>query len=256
MKILKYVIFTLMVFVHHIADGQSIRQQSSNINTWFMYFGDHKFSQKFGVHLEAQIRRTDGIAHWQQLLLRTGINYHISPQVFFTAGYCFVETHPYGAFPAKAAFPEHRFWEQIQIKNQLGRFELVNRLRLEQRYSNLPVANKMTALYEPGDAVYTNRFRLLNRVSVPFQGKTIQDKSWYLSVYDEIMVNAGKKVATNLLDQNRIYIAIGYKIPFAGRLEAGYMEQTVIKGDGLKIENNHTFQLGLASTLDFMKSKK
>ncbi|MCC7030727.1 MAG: DUF2490 domain-containing protein [Chitinophagaceae bacterium] len=242
--------------MHHNADAQSIRQHTSNINAWFMYFGDHKFNEKFGIHLEAQVRRNDGIANWQQLLLRTGINYHISQQVFFTFGYCFVETYPYGNFPVKVSYPEHRLWEQIQIKNQLGRFELVNRFRFEQRFSNLPVANTTTTLYEPGEAVYTNLFRLLNRVSVPLKGKTIQDKSWYLSAYDEIMVNAGKKVATNLLDQNRVYIAIGYKIPVVGRLEAGYLEQTVIKGDGLKIENNHTFQLGLASTLDFMKKKK
>jgi hypothetical protein len=241
--------------MHHVADAQSIRQHTSNINVWFMYFGDHKFSQKFGIHLEAQVRRHDGIAARQQLLLRTGMNYHISQQVFFTVGYCFVETYPYGDFPVKASYPEHRFWEQIQIKNQLGRFELLNRFRVEQRFSNLPVVNTMTTLYEPGDAVYTNRFRLMNRVSIPFNGKTIQDKSFYLTAYDEIMLNAGKNVATNLFDQNRAYIAIGYKIPVVGRLEIGYLEQTVIKGDGLKIENNHTLQIGLASIIDFMKKK-
>lgn len=255
MKILKYAVLTLMVLIHNIADAQSIRQHTSNINVWFMYFGDHKFSQKFGIHLEAQVRRHDGIAARQQLLLRTGMNYHISQQVFFTVGYCFVETYPYGDFPVKASYPEHRFWEQIQIKNQLGRFELLNRFRVEQRFSNLPVVNTMTTLYEPGDAVYTNRFRLMNRVSIPFNGKTIQDKSFYLTAYDEIMLNAGKNVATNLFDQNRAYIAIGYKIPVVGRLEIGYLEQTVIKGDGLKIENNHTLQIGLASIIDFMKKK-
>lgn len=255
MKILKYAVLTLTILMHHVADAQSIRQHTSNINVWFMYFGDHKFSQKFGIHLEAQVRRHDGIAARQQLLLRTGMNYHISQQVFFTVGYCFVETYPYGDFPVKASYPEHRFWEQIQIKNQLGRFELLNRFRVEQRFSNLPVVNTMTTLYEPGDAVYTNRFRLMNRVSIPFNGKTIQDKSFYLTAYDEIMLNAGKNVATNLFDQNRAYIAIGYKIPVVGRLEIGYLEQTVIKGDGLKIENNHTLQIGLASIIDFMKKK-
>ena len=118
--------------------------------------------------------------------------------MFATVGYCFVETYPYGDFPVKATFPEHRLWEQIQIKSQAGPFEWVNRLRLEQRFSQLPVSDD-TGAYEPGDAVYTNRARILNRFSIPFKGKTIEDKSLYATVYDEVLIGFGKNVAANFL---------------------------------------------------------
>ena len=88
--------------------SQSIRQYTTNYNGWYMYMGDHPVSNKWGVHLEAQFRRHEVILSGQQLLLRTGINYHFNHNVFATAGHCFVETYRYGAFASTSDFPENR----------------------------------------------------------------------------------------------------------------------------------------------------
>jgi hypothetical protein len=249
---MKYSVIFLILFSALGLGAQ--RQSTDNLHGWFMYFGDHKFADKWGVHIEGQLRRNDIVSNGQQLLLRTGLNYHFNPNVFATVGYCYVETYPYGEFPVKTTYPEHRFWEQLQIKSQLSNFEWVSRFRLEQRFSQLPINN--AGIFEPGDAVYTNRFRLLNRFSLPFKGSKIEDKSFYLTAYDEIMINFGEHVGMNLFDQNRAYLALGYKIPKIGRFEVGYMQQTVIKPNGLQVEYNHTLQVGLSSTLDFRKSKQ
>lgn len=212
----------------------------------------HKVSDKWGVHIEAQFRVSDIFKSEQQILLRPGLNYYFNNQAFATVGYCYVHTGQYGGFPAKSAFPENRFWEQIQVKNQVGYVELISRFRLEQRYVKSPVA--VGAIYEPGDALYSNRFRVFNRISIPFKGKTIQDKSLYISAYDELFVNFGKKVGQNIFDQNRAYIALGYKIPKVGKLKIGYLNQLIFKApDGIKVENNNTLQIGLISTVDFYK---
>jgi hypothetical protein len=34
------------------------------------------------------------------------------------------------------------------------------------------------------------------------------------------------------------------------------MEQTIIKSDAIKVENNHTISLSLSNNLDFMKKKE
>lgn len=231
-----------------------LRNTKTNNNGWFMYFGDHKFSEHWGIHIEAQFRRNEIIAKPQQLLLRTGINYHFAPNAFATAGYCYVTTSQYGVFPAKSAFPENRFWEQLQVKSQAGRIEMITRLRLEQRLSKLPVIQS-SGEYAPGDDVYTNRARVLVRLSVPFKGKTIEDNSLYFSCYDEAFVNFGENVQANIFDQNRAYAALGYKFPKWGKLEIGYMNQTIVKSDGVKVENNHTLQVGFISNIDFRKKK-
>ncbi len=253
----KIVLGTCLLAMVVFAKAQTANHQyANNHSAWLMYFGDHKLSDKWGIHLEAQLRRSDWVSGPQQLLLRTGLNYHFNPQVFATVGYCFVETSPYGDFPVKADFPENRIWEQLQMKSQQGRFEFVNRLRLEQRFVKSSVATDTDpGKFEPGDAIYSNRFRLLNRVSIPFKGETIGVKTFYFTVYDEVHFSFGKNVAANALDQNRAYAAIGYKLPKVGRLELGYLYQTINKADGIKRERNHTLQVGLSSNIDFFKKK-
>jgi hypothetical protein len=218
-----------------------------------MYFGSHKFTKRLGVHAEAQLRRADVVSSPQQLLLRTGLNYHFSPEAFATMGYAYVLTYPYGELPVRATFPEHRLWQQVQLRSLFGRVEFINRLRLEQRFSQLPVANPelpgVTQTWVPGEAVYTNRARPMIRASVPFKGRTIEDRSFYISVYEEPFISFGKNVRVNIFDQNRAYIALGYKLPKVGRLEVGYLNQKVFKADGIHVENNHTLQIGLASSM-------
>jgi Protein of unknown function (DUF2490) len=248
-------LITVPLMLHTAAIGQTQKNVVHNTNAWLMYFGSHKLNDKWGLHLEAQVRRSEFFSEPQQLLLRGGINYHLNAQVFFTAGYCFVETYPYGEQPAKATYPENRFWEQVQIKTQLQKIEWISRFRLEQRFSKLPVENP-PGVFEPGEAVYTNRMRMLNRVSIPFKGKLIADKSFYFTAYDEIMWNWGENTGPNLLDQNRLYGALGYVIPVAGRLEIGYLLQSIYKADGIRVEQNHTFQLALFSNINFFRKPK
>lgn len=230
--------------------AQNQRSTADQQHAWLMYFGNHAINPKLGLHLEGQIRRADGIQSPQQLLLRTGINYQLLPQSFASLGYCWVKTYPYGSFPSKSIFPENRIWEQFQNKNQLGKVEWISRFRLEQRWVQGPVQG-VDGSWAPGNAVFSNRFRSLQRFSIPLKGTKIEDHSWYISCYDELLVQFGRNIGLNIFDQNRAYLAIGTKIPKVGRLEFGYLNQLIIKSNGIQVENNHTLQLGISSTLPF-----
>ena len=59
--------------------------QDSNFHNWLMYFGDHPVSDHWGIHLEGQFRRTNGGLAPQQLLLRPGVNYQVTPHLMLTA---------------------------------------------------------------------------------------------------------------------------------------------------------------------------
>lgn len=220
-----------------------------------MYFGNHALSKHFGLHAEIQWRRHDIVLSPQQLLLRGGLNYYSGPNSFFTLGYGYIETYPYGEIPSPITFPEHRGWQQFQVKTMLKRVEMISRFRLEQRYVHAPVLNLHNGKFETGQGVYSNRFRLLTRFSLPINKKEIVDHTIYLSAYDELFINFGKNVNLNVFDQNRAYMALGYKFPIVGRVELGYLYQTIIKSDGLKIENNHTLQVSITNNLSFYKKK-
>lgn len=250
---MKSKIFALIGFFLSLSLQAQTRQFTSNQAVWLAYSGDHKFADKWGVHLEAQLRRAEFMSIPQQDLVRAAINYHISNEVFVSAGYAFAYTHPYGEFSPKIDFPESRLYEQLQMNQKYGSFEAVSRFRLEQRWVDNPVLNQGT--YVVGDPVYSNRFRFYEKLSLPFVGKSIQDKSYYAFISNEFFINFGKNVKYNVLDQNRLMLGLGYKIPKIGKLEMGYLIQRVFRSDGVKTENNSTLSISLNSNISFYKKK-
>lgn len=216
---------------------------------WWNYFGDHPIGDsKWGAHLEVQWRRHDIATQWQQLLVRPAVNYTLNPNISFTAGYGYIATSRYGDYPFPYPFPEHRFFQQMQVTHKVGRVGMAHRYRLEQRELG-ELAIGPTGVRTHTRWRHENRFRYMYRVTVPLKGK------WGLAFYDEIMVNFGKNVAFNVFDQNRAYGAVTYNLPKKSRLEVGFMEQTLQQRNGRIIENNHTLMVSLFSTMPFGRTK-
>lgn len=215
------------------------RDVASNLNAWLMYFGDHAVGRRWALHAEAQVRRSDGFDAWQQLLLRPGVVYTLTPAARVAAGYAYVSTWPYGDQPAAARFPEHRAWQQLQLGHTTGRFAWQHRYRLEQRWVDRAVDATRR------DRTYSNRARYLVRATLPLAGRTLDANEPYLSAYEELFVSWGRNVQRNVFDQNRLYGAVGWRAGGTTRIEAGYLQQLVFKADGVQAERNHTLQLGV-----------
>ena len=218
----------------------------SNANLWINYVGDHPFTAEspWGLHLEMQNRRSDFGDEWQQLLVRPGVNYQISPTLSASAGWAYVRTYPYGDFPVVTEFPEHRAWQQLQHQFRFLGLEWTQRLRLEQRWiGEMALTPGSTESYDFANWRYENRLRYLLRTNIPLgeNGKT------YLTLWDEVFFNFGSNVSGNDFDQNRAFIGIGRKLTANTRLEMGYMEQTVRRRGGQIREDNHTLTVWLSS---------
>lgn len=237
------ILFVYLLLPSH-AKAQAERIKDYNQNGWYMYFGDHKFSDKWGLHTELQVRRYNILKDPQQLLIRTGANYNLTDNAMFTLGYGLIETYPYGEFPAADDFLEHRLYEQLQLKGSLSRVGLTHRYRLEQRWVQSPVTSEYT---------YLNRARYMLRATLPLIGGTTEAKEPYLAAYDEIFVGFGNNIQRNIFDQNRAYLALGYKISDAASVEVGYLNHIVQKANGIVFEHNHTLQVGLTYNIDFRK---
>jgi hypothetical protein len=212
--------------------------QDTNVNAWFMYFGDHPVSDRFGVHLEGQARRADAGLTWQQLLIRPGINYQLNGNVMFTVGYAFARSSPYGDYPARSIFPEHRVFQQALIKHKFGKIAFQHRLRLEQRLVGVA-----------SDWELRNRFRYMLRADIPLPFAKSKGKPFGLGIYDEPFVHFGGNRGIRFLDQNRAYAALTYKLTRSNRLEFGYLHQYVPQRNGIISEHNHTLQFAWFSTV-------
>jgi hypothetical protein len=256
MKPSLFISFTIVLFtlLNISASGQSnARRHTNNSNAWFMYFGNHKFSSKLGWHTEVQLRRNEFVSNSQQLLLRTGLDYYLKNNARLTFGYAFIETHPYGGFAVANAFPEHRIWQQFTTTQDFNRFKLNHRYRLEQRN----IGNAATGEFKGG--------RFENRVRYMVKGTYVVTPEWkrplFAAAYDEIFLSFGKEVAYNIFDQNRLYGALGITISETLKMEVGYLYQLVqartldAQDAKMRMENNHTLQIGLFSTMSFLKQQ-
>jgi hypothetical protein len=244
------VFLLLALFTFQLKGQETTRTKTSNVNAWLMYFGNHKVSSRFGIHAEVQWRRHDVFSEDQQLLLRTGLDYHLKSSGRATVGYAFIKTYPYGEFASPNAFPEHRIWQQFLTSQTLGKIHLSHRYRLEQRF----IGNAATG--EMSGGRFENRFRYMAKLTLPIAATW--KRPMFLAAYDEIFLNFGKDVAYNLFDQNRAYGALGVTLTSAIKIELGYLYQIVqLRSLDLtgtpknKIENNHTLQIGVFSTLPF-----
>jgi len=227
-------------------------------HSWFYYIGDHKITDKWGVHPEVQFRRTGLGTNPQEYVLRLAVNYHPSDKVMLAAGYVYSRLYPYGVFPVDFRFPEHRAYQQAEYNHKIGRIELSHRVRQEQRWiadiTGVPDAGSeggVRPVREGWPFEHRTRFNL--GITIPFQGTEIDNREYYLFAANELFVSYGKNVSTNQISQNRAQIGIGYQAGSFGRVELGYLYQIIRDPDRLQVENNHTLIVAWVSRFDFKK---
>lgn len=183
--------------------------QKSDVGNWLIYFGDKKINKKWNWHHELQYRNFNELGDTEQLLLRTGLGYNLTENNNnILLGYAYVYSEPYlNNTDQKTSFNEHRIYEQFITRQSFGRFALLHRYRFEQRFFK-------------DDVKY--RFRYFLAVNVALNHKQLTDKTFYLSMYNEVFVNSKQ----NYFDRNRFYGGLGYKFTKKIRSEIGIMNQS------------------------------
>lgn len=171
--------------------------------SWFMYFGTNKVSERLSIHSEAQFRFYETTNNFNQMLLRTGLNYHIDPNAIATAGYAFIDTdNSFFEFEGEINSKEHRIFEQFILKNKVWEFLFEHRYRLEQRFLDF------------GDYTETqHRARYRIQMTLPLTN------TFFLNFYDELFIN----LQDDLFGQNRLYGALGLNVTENSSIQIGYL---------------------------------
>ncbi|MEC7771268.1 MAG: DUF2490 domain-containing protein [Bacteroidota bacterium] len=170
---------------------------------WFMYFGMNKVSERLSVHTEAQFRFYETTSNFNQMLLRTGLNYHINPNAIATGGYAFIDTdNTFYEFEGEINSKEHRIFEQFILKNKVWEFLFEHRYRLEQRFLDF---GRTT------ETQHRARYRI--QMTLPLTN------TFFLNFYDELFIN----LQDDLFGQNRLYGAVGVNITENSSVQLGYL---------------------------------
>lgn len=219
---------------------------------WGVYVGTHKLTDKFSLMTEYQLRRADGFKSWQQSLLRFGLEYNVNPNVSVMAGFAWVKTYPYGEQPILHEFDENRIFEQVNLKSKIGNVEVQHRYRLEQRFMEQYAKDASNNIVQV-DPVFRQRLRYRAMAVIPLSRKELTDHTLFMNVNDEVFLGFGSGIGKNIMDQNRFIAALGWRFDKNFNVQVGYLNQFVVKTDGLKMERNHTLWISTTYNLDFTK---
>nr|WP_299343899.1 DUF2490 domain-containing protein [Allomuricauda sp.] len=193
----------LLAFLCGLLAIKAQENGESQFGAWYMYFGMNRISEKLSIHSEAQFRYYETLDNFNQLLLRTGLNYHIGSNAIATAGYAFIRTDPSfleneGGLDSR----EHRIFQQFILTNKVWEFLFEHRYRLEQRF--IDFGNRT-------ETQHRARYRL--QLTLPLTG------TFFLNFYDELFIN----LQDQLYDQNRLYGAFGIRITENSNVQLGYL---------------------------------
>lgn len=202
---------------------------------WFMVFNQTRLNDKWSIHSEVQYRSFELLPNTEQLLLRTGINFHFNQNFSSTLGYAYIPNYAMDKEVNKGVqVTENRMWQQVLLKHPIGRVNFEHRYRLEQRWLQTKLGDR-----------FLSRVRYLLRATIPLNKKTIEKKAIFISFYNEVFIH----FSSTPFDRNRLYGAVGYQFSPNSNFQLGYLAQTV---------NNLTkqyLQAGIFYNFDFRSRK-
>ncbi len=233
---MKKLLIAIFVFANFGAFAQ--RTVDHQFNSWWTYAGDHKISEKFSVHTLYSFRRNEFVKNWQQSLTRVGVTYKIAPNLNFTLGGDWVVTFPYGKQPFGEETTEYRMFGQFVLKNNVGRVAFMQRFRIAEQI-----------IQHSSGTVKVGRFRYRLGLKVPINNATLTDGTLFATAFDEMFINFGGPFEVPLFDQNWVFIGAGYKFNKKLSILIGYMNQYIIKLDGVNVESNNTLSSVLVYNL-------
>ena len=160
--VIKVKLLTIFFFITFSAFSQS-----NEMGNWLMYFGQNKIKERLSLHTEVQYRNhTVAPVNIEQLLLRTGLNYHLASNAMVTAGYGYVSSYD-EADSSTPLSKENRIWQQFILTNQVGRVKFEHRYRVEQRWIS---------------GSYKNRLRYRLMLIAPLNRRTVEPGALFLGV--------------------------------------------------------------------------
>jgi len=226
--------------------SQSQAQSQVQHTGWLASFNTFKLNNNLSLHFDGQVRSTDNIKQVQSILLRPGLNYHFNNKLSATIGYAFIgNRRTIGNI--SELMPEHRIWQQAIYNHKINKIAVAHRFRFEERFISRVKAVNNTL--ETDSYAQAYRFRYFMRSITPLTKQQSFTKGVFFALQDEVFLNTGNKNAVNgqTFDQNRLYLAFGYRLPNKIDLEAGYMNQYIKTRTAFT--NNHIAQLAIYKRL-------
>jgi hypothetical protein len=244
MKTFKIIFLFLICFISHAQTEKNIDHQSI---LWTRYNNlltlNNKWSLNFEFDNRVFLKPITENLYVIRLQGRYKINDHLETGVGF-AHFSVATQDPEVNYDFN--IPENRGQQDITWKQDVDKITLNQRFQLEERF--IHNANKQELL---SGTTFSWRFRYRIQGDYTFWKK--ENQSLKVIVYDELMINFGKKIIKNTFDQNRIYGALQYGINKNFALELGYLNSFQQRANGVDYFNRDIIRFSIFHKIRLQK---
>lgn len=217
---------------------------------WYGYYNTLKFNENWSLLSEIQERQFYNPTAQHQLVFRANLERKLLGNWNVSAGMTYFLQNPNNPdSESNLTVPELRPDIGFNNKQKLGFLTISHRYKAEARFFHDVENNELVGGYR-----FSNfRFRYQLGLEFPIWKKEEKEKI-VLKLKDEIMFNVGKKVVKNTFDQNRVYLALNYKINDSYAVEMGYMNWFQQQKTGVDFYNRDILRFSLFHIIDLKKN--
>ena len=198
----KLLFISVILTLPNLAFGQS----EDKLGSWYIYNGFFKFSPKYELFFETQLRTYEVFSNPETFFLRPYFSYNLNENIQPSLGLEYHKAWTYDEVPENKTYTE-----EFRVTLQMMIFQNVGRVYFQHRYR-----------YEFRDVSGSKKQRMRYRIqaTIPLNNKLIEKGTYFLAFFNEIMVDT--KPAFNF-SQNRVYAAAGYQLNKSLNLQVGYL---------------------------------
>lgn len=204
---------TVFCFVSTIASAQTTAPEASVVESqstlaWLGSYGTFRISEKFYWHAELHYRRrasnkTLFYGEMAQIYNRHGIKYVPTKNFSATVGGVLrLDFNPNAQEGYKSMILEPRLWHEYIWTMPFEHLRIYHRLRFEHRWNR--------GFENNSDWQFRNRWRYKFLMKIPLNKPKLQPGAFYFSPDVELIMQSGKSVTDNTLEDIRIYPTFAY----------------------------------------------
>ncbi|WP_306352223.1 DUF2490 domain-containing protein [Flavobacterium sp. '19STA2R22 D10 B1'] len=233
-------------------------QQSKEVThqqlIWYGYNTTVSFSANWYLVSEVQERHFIDPLAQHQLLFRTELHRNLGKEWNTSVGMTvFLQSPNDPESTSNLIVPELRPNIEFVYKQKLSFGILSHRYKAEARYFHNTANGELTTGYTFGNF----RFRYQIGLEIPIlKSKQQQRDLLSVRVMDEVHFNTGGNIVKNVFDQNRVYLALNYKITPKLSIEAGYLNWYQQRASGYEFYNRDIIRFTVFHKIDFKNNNK
>lgn len=203
MKVIN-LIGTILLFVFSLTAFAQENQEKKIIQSnqeWIQYYNKTNFTDNWLLLFDTGYRRKDAFENPLKYHFRAGLAYQFNPHVSLLAGLAYNGIYTENTVGRY----EIRGYQELVIKHKYNKIKTQHRIRVEQRNFRHKETNQKN---------FNHRFRYRMTVNFPLFSfsKKADTPQLRFTIGDEIFINTGKEIVSNMFAANRLIMGPSVKI--------------------------------------------